>query len=157
MESTPQLPTGLALEDLRFVHPQVYPLSMGVKGWAAEVHSDVEGNSAKVRYVLSRPVPESFDIDSLATLAETIGIIEDGAIRESYSLYVDCFDEARPLAHQLREKVNPHEDNQSVLIFDFTGFPTAKTMDVLLSLEHAFDPPRKKLLSSFLGKLGLRG
>lgn len=140
---SPELPKGFSLDDLRFVHPQLYPIDMGFKGWSCELHFDIDGNPAKVSYTLARPLSENFDLDHMTNIAEDIGIMNEGEFLKGYSLKIDTFNEARPISQKMREVINPHEGAKAVLIFNFTGFPTEKTMQVLMRLEKRFLPPKR--------------
>lgn len=115
---TPQLPEGLLPDDLRFVHPQLYPVDMAYKGWEVYLGKGVDGNEAKVSYSLSRNA-DGLDLEELK---KTIGILdEEGNAINGYSLYV-----------------NQKDGEPARLEFNFTGFPTQKTMDVLQNLEGQF-------------------
>ena len=118
---TPQLSEGISLDDLRFVHPQIYALDMVTKGWEVFLKRDVDGNGAKVSYSLSRQVSKDFDIEGLV---KKIGVLdEEGNIIDEYSV-----------------GFTTSVDKKPTLSFNFTGFPTQKTMDVLQNLEKEFLP-----------------
>ncbi|HYM65529.1 MAG TPA: hypothetical protein VES68_03545 [Candidatus Sulfotelmatobacter sp.] len=119
----PELPNGMTLDDLRFVNPQVFHLDMAIKGWDVYLGRGIDGNEAKVSYELSREVPKDFNFGGLGS---KIGIVdEEGNVLPEYSVL----------------HTNPPE-KPSTLTFNFTGFPTQKTMDVLKKLEDEFSPPQ---------------
>lgn len=117
----PELPEGMTFDDLRFVHPQIYPLSVAQLGWEALLGFDIDGNEAKVSYSLRRPVSEDFDAKSLAKRIRLLD--EKGEMLPSYRLNVDT-----------KETKTPS------LEFNFTGFPTQTTMEVMRALEDDFNP-----------------
>lgn len=153
----PELPLGMTIEDLRFVNPHIYPIDMASKGWQVLLERDVDGNPAKVAYSLERGVPEDIDVEALQ---RKIGILdEDGFYLPGYYLGVAHSKDAEKfLARKVGLPSMDVADNEgnsqmwnspetSFLLFNFRGFPTAKTMDVLLKLENEFladgpKPPR---------------
>lgn len=127
----PQLPKGVTVDDLRFVNPEVYALDMAYKGWEVLLGSDKDGNPAKVSYTLSREIAEGYDV---AALRERLGLVdEQGEVLSGYSLDVAQGNGRRPTP-----TLKP------ILNFEFVGFPTAKTMQVLEGLEGAFLPEGQK-------------
>lgn len=147
----PQLPEGLTLSDLRFVNPEIYPLDMAMKGWQVLLKRDVGGNAAKVSWSLERGVPEDFDLD---TLKQQIGVLDEkGNALPGYHIGLASSPDA---IHSLGKQVGIDDitdeagnsliyhtnstDKTFYLLFNFTGFPMAKTMEVLLSLEQQFLP-----------------
>lgn len=133
INAKPKLPEGMILDDLRFVHPQLYALSVVQLGWEALIGSGIDGNPAKVAYTLSRPVSEGINLDRLR---RSTGIIdEEGTSLPGYTVGV------------------VEKDGKHILGFNFTGFPTQQTMDVLKALEDEFNPEgvkpiRLRLLAS---------
>lgn len=124
-QNIPELPSGMSVDDLRFVHLQLYALDMVQKGWEVLLGREVDGNPAKVSYTLKREVEKDYDWHELV---KKIGVLnEEGNIIPEYSI-----------------GLNFGNDEPSVLDFNFTGFPTQKTMDVLKSLEDEFTPAEFK-------------
>lgn len=145
----PELPAGMTVEDLRFVHPQLYPLDMATKSWQALLRANVDENPAKMSYSLLRSVAEDLDVESLK---RDVGMVaEDGTPLPGYFLAISDDPEAeKTLARQMGVGAIDILDSEGrsqiwqgegrFLIFNFTGFPTAKTMDVLIVLEKKFLP-----------------
>jgi len=149
VDSEPMLPAGVKVEDLRFVHPQLYPLDMVTKGWQALLRANIDENPAKMSYSLLRAVAEDLDVESLK---RDVGMVaEDGTPLPGYLLAISDDPEAeKTLARQMGAGAIDILDSEGrsqiwqgegrFLIFNFTGFPTSKTMDVLLALEKKFLP-----------------
>src|SRR5260221_5876253 len=94
---------------------------MAIKGWEVFLGRGIDGNEARVSYELSRKIPKDFNLEGLGL---RIGILdEEGNALPEYSVLL----------------TNP-PDQPSILTFNFTGFPTQKTMDVLKNLENEFPP-----------------
>lgn len=154
----PALPEGIRLEDLYYVNPQLYPLDIAAKGWTFEAIANVDGNPAKLRYELARPVGQDFGPDELDVLAAQMGIRDaDGvSYRPGYSLSIDSYRDDPSLARQMTDLLNGEQG--PLLVFQFEGFPTADTMKAMLAIEQAFLPPKRtSRLRRLLGKMGFRG
>jgi len=152
--STPDLPEGITVDDLLYFNPQHYLIDMAMKGWGVKISHGVDGNEDKVSYGLSRPVGLDFSSTSLDDLSERIGIKDkDGNILAGYSLVVGFVGDSGSLVEELRQDVNPHEDSGAVLRFNFTGFPTGKTIDVMDRLEQAFQEPSRRVKTQKLETL----
>ena len=149
--ATPQLPDGLSLDDLRFVNQQMYPLEMTMKGWEVLLENGIGGNEARVLYSLSRTVPNTLD---LVELKKRIGLIDDdgNSLPGYYVGLTNSQDATLTLSRrmgisdetdqEIKSFANTPvlKEDESHLLFNFTGFPTEKTMDVLLGLEKEFLP-----------------
>lgn len=115
------LPAGISPADLRFVHPMLYRISMTPKGWDTTIEEGIGGNPARVSYSLLRTVPIGLDIQNLKA---RLGIVDtEGNNLPGY--YLDTTE-------------NPEASR--TLLFNFTGFPTEKTIDALFGLEREFMP-----------------
>lgn len=130
---------------------------MAMQGWTAGTLHEVDGNRYKVHYRAARPVDRSFELEELEGLARRIGILdEEGEQLEGYSLVVDTFGDNRNALDTLHDKINPHTNTSRLLVFNFHGFPTDTTMDVMQELERTFQQQRKGMVARILGRLGLR-
>lgn len=128
-----------------------------MKGWMFQLDRDIDGNPAKLRYELARPIGQDFGLDKLEALAEQMGIREpdNDNFRPGYHLSIDSFHDNPSLARRLNQAVNGQQG--PVLVFQFQGFPTAETMAAMLTLEQAFlSPERPKLLRRLLGRISFR-
>ncbi|MEK7551695.1 MAG: hypothetical protein AAB532_03795 [Patescibacteria group bacterium] len=152
-KTPPQLPVGMTFDELRFADPEIYPPSMVMIGWQVLLGHDIGGNEAKVSYSLLRSVPKTLDLDKLR---RQIGMTDDeGHVLPGY--YMDTTpnpDAIRSLARQIGiEDLTDREghsiltsgatDDENYLMFNFTGFPTAKTMSVLTALGEQFLTPEQ--------------
>lgn len=155
------LPLGMNQEDLRFIHPQAFPVYMGMKGWSVEAHFDVDDNPAKTALLLSRPAAEDFTVDDFDALVARMGIAgeEAGTFKPGYSLRIDSFGELKHMARGMRQAVNPHEDNSRTLIFAFKGFSTEETMTALEAITATFEERdaahNQGFIRKILGRLGI--
>lgn len=151
----PELPEGLTLAELRFVNPQFYLLDMAMKGWQVFLRFDVGGNPARVSYSLLRSVPPDTDADDLR---RQIGMVdEEGRVKPGYYMGIaDNPHAASSLSRQLGIEDITDEQGSSMLrrqgeasylLFNFSGFPTEQTMDIMLALENRFLPEGQKPLT----------
>jgi len=112
------LPDGLSEDDLRYVHPQLFPPSMAMQGWNTVLKFDIDGNPYKVDYRLARPLDADFGIEEFSKLASQVGIFnEEEDILPSYTFRIDTFGEGRTEYDALHDAINPHVDTSRLLIF----------------------------------------
>ncbi len=151
----PELPEGLTLAELRFVNPQFYPLDMAMKGWQVFLRFDIGGNPARVSYSLLRSVSPDTDADDLR---RQIGMVdEEGGVKPGYYMGIaDNPDAASTLSRRLGIEDITDEQGSSMLrrqgeasylLFNFSGFPTEQTMDIMMALENKFLPEGQKPLT----------
>lgn len=147
----PELPEGMTVDDLRFVSPHAYAISMAMLGWEAALLAHVDGNEAKVSYSLTRTIPDSLNLDELK---RKIGIVDnEGNSAPGYYLgttnskdaefavsrKAGVPDDFTRSVHEIGNNPGPN-DEELYLYFNFTGFPTKQTMDILMALENEFKP-----------------
>ncbi len=155
------LPPGMSQEDLRFIHPQAFPVSMGARGWSVETYFDVDDNPAKTAILLSRPILEDFtgdDFDNLVARMDIAGE-EAGTFKAGYSLRIDSSGELQHTAREMKQAVNPHENNARTLVFHFGGFSTEETMSALEAITATFEERdaanKRGFMRKILGRLGV--
>ena len=150
------LPLELNEDDLRYVLPETFADIATEKGWTLVLEENVDDNHYKILYVMTRPVPTDFDDGKVAAMQERIGIVdEDDEIIDDYGLWTEDVRVWKPGKIPGRRKILSESKR---LYFEFRGFPTDQTMDIMQALMQEFQPEQRKgAIARFLGRLGLHG
>ncbi|HLG90917.1 MAG TPA: hypothetical protein VI336_02035 [Candidatus Saccharimonadales bacterium] len=152
-----ELPLEIDEKELRYILPELFTPFVNERGWDVSIEEGVDGNHYKILYEMSRPVPAGFDDGELAGMQDRIGIVDEyGEIIDDYGLWTEGVRVWR--AAEDPDLDQPTSESKR-LFFEFEGFPTDQTMDVMQklldSLESHEPQERKGIISRFLGRLGL--
>ena len=150
------LPHGVSEDDLVYLRlrpeePSAFESLARWRGWDVYVEEGSEDSRYKAFYALVREVPITFDDAEVAKLQDKIGIVDKwGELIDGYMLWAK-----RVGDEQESEPDHPFffVTETDRLFFQFEGFPTAETMDVLQKLLES-QPNHSSRWMRLLGYLG---
>jgi hypothetical protein len=133
-----ELPLEIDEEELRYILPELFTPLVEERGWDVSIEEGVDGNYYRVLYVMSRPVPPGFDDGELADMQDKIGIVDEySEIIDDYVLWTEG---VKVLPGDENPDLDPPTSESKRLFFEFEGFPTDQTMDIMKKLIETFPP-----------------
>ena len=154
-----ELPGGVKENQLRYVIPGLMFEQQAIaNGWAVHIENGTAENDYMVRYGMARQMPDSFDDTNLADLKEDLEIVRKTGKKKGmmFSGYDAWIESVKTWPDGVDRAATTPTSNSTYLCFEFEGFPTKKTMDVLDDLVE-YQPPAERpgLWYRALGYFGL--